>query len=121
MNINTVFEDFLFEFPELSHDIENRMMKYGVDDRDGIYIRWPCIMKIVAPILEDVENSERNHDLLERVFDFFERMATCPDEDVINLCCIEVTGVFLSSCELYEPSKKYMKRETRKLFDHYSY
>jgi hypothetical protein len=113
LTYENVIETFIINFPELSEGIDKER-HWLQDDEYGplIYVFFGNVMH--SFLMETISKMD-NPELLNRIFNFFERMATSPDERVHDLLACEALEYLGDSKEILEKARKLMGEETLKL------
>lgn len=104
--------DMLSSIPELRAPIENT---FGGDydlekETPGEY---PIFEDVVQKFLFNALNSDQVHaPLLERLFNFFEKMAISGDRGITDLLGIAILEPLVNRSALYQKARRYMGRKT---------
>lgn len=110
MNINNVLQLFLEYIPEIVPVYKQKFQESLLDENDGQYVIWSfCINPLIVDMLR---NRNKNNVILERVFNFFERMACSEQEDVVELLLYGVLEEFCDDKEILGVARTYMQPQT---------
>jgi len=111
-NINPVL---LEKLPELAREFEEEH-DYWEGEKVPSHILYEKVLNhsgfMANLLLQDCDTM-----LIERVFDFFEEMANCDDEEVRNLLQVTILEYLWSDYEMLSCAHKYMHARTRKICD----
>lgn len=108
MTLATVVSELLREIPELKPACDAEFSYYG-SDTPSAYLVFSTILRPAA--MAAIERGDEA--AARRYFDFFERVAASPDEDVNSLSHIELIEYLAGSRERMTSAWPYMGEHTR--------
>ena len=113
MSINKIVELFLLKNPSLKQMFDTMKKKYYVADDAGTYVVWG--LGVMSCVLELLQDPIHNKALLQRIFDFFEEMATSEEEEVRELLMYSTLETLDDDKEVLKIALSFMGNETKKL------
>ncbi len=113
MSINKIVELFLLKNPSLKQMFDMFCKKRLIDFSDGIYVIWG--LGVMSCVLELLQDPIHNKALLQRIFDFFEEMATSEEEEVRELLMYSTLETLDDDKEVLKIALSFMGNETKKL------
>ena len=113
MSINKIVELFLLKNPSLKQMFDTMKKKYYVADDAGTYVVWG--LGVMSCVLELLQDPIHNKALLQRIFDFFEEMATTEEEEVRELLMYSTLETLDDDKEVLKIALSFMGNETKKL------
>jgi hypothetical protein len=111
MNYNNMKGILLFEFPELKERYIEVSDSYDFLELGSHVVYGDLLNKYVINLL--IENKDIQ--AIKKVFDFYERMATCGDEKVLNVLQVTLLEYLCDRKLAYENAKKYLGEGTIKI------
>jgi len=110
MKKETLVSEFLKEIPEIKDQFEKTCNEYNFDNDTGIYVVWG--LGIMPHVLDLLRKPYEDQNLLEKIFDFFEKMCFEEDDirDVLLYSTLEILG---DDIIILDKSRKFMKKETK--------
>lgn len=115
MNANNIVNCFFVRFPELKSNYLNNCENNLINNDDGLYIIWS--FGIVPCIIELMKDYEENKIMLNKIFDFFEEMATSDVEELKELLMYSILEELGDNRATLLNARQFMKQNTL----HYSY
>jgi len=111
-NINAVL---LERLPELAVAIQKEY-DYWKEEKVPSYCLYEGVLNS-SGFMDNLLLEETNMELIKKVFDLYEDMATCDDVEVRNLLQVGLLEYLWSSVALLTTAHKYMHPQTRSLCD----
>jgi hypothetical protein len=111
IDYNNFAEIVLESFPELRSAYEEETRLAG-----GKPSNYALSGSLIIPLIDQALQS-KDQALIERLFDFIERLATSPDIDVVNLAQTDICEYLGGTDERYHASRPHMRPATRLLSD----
>lgn len=108
---NNVVEMLLQSIPEIKQIYEDEI-EWWDGEFPGLHNIFGDVLN---PYLVDLLRNDKNEEILKRVFDFLEDMATCDDEYVKNVLMATVLEYLGDDRKILMASQKYMGSFTKKL------
>ncbi len=113
LTFENVIEEFIDTFPEF-----REQARLELESSPDMLLPYVFIANIVNSFLSmELAKDIRNEPLLNRVFSFFERMATSPDKRVYELLGTGITEVLGDDATRLRRARMYMGPSTRKNSD----
>ena len=103
------FEKMLLFFPFLLDEYENHIKKYG--NR----LETIIIEDIFMPEVVELLKKERDENLLQDIFLYFETLVDSSDKDFLNIFSITAMEILGNDKEILDKAKKYMGVKTAQL------
>ena len=88
--------------------------KKSLEDNRGL-LETVVIEDVFMPYIIDLMDEEKNIELIESIFNYFESISNCDDEHLINIFSITVLEILGNDKEILEKAKKYMGQKTSQL------
>lgn len=107
MTYETVYDDFLADFPELIDDIALQSTKNHIAEDDGMHVKFGLA---IVPVLIDLVIADAP--IIEKICDFFEKMAICPDIKVQELLDFTILESLIDEKPALSMIKRHMRKET---------
>ena len=111
-DINSILQN---KIPELAEEIE-KVYAYWKYDRTPPHVLFAEVLNQNG-FMSNLLLSECNTSLIKKLFNFFEEMAFCDDEEVRNLLQVTILEYLWGDINLLNRAHKYMHPETRRLSD----
>lgn len=109
-----LIEEMLRAMPDVRLDYEKIIHRFGNEEPGGHNVFGDVVDPYVLSLLSsDIDQSKS----LERVFAFFERMATSDDDYVINVLAITDLERLGDDPIILGIARKYMRENTRRISD----
>ena len=110
MNKDNVLKCYLKKVPEIQEQFLKQCKENLIDDTDGAHVVWS--LGLVPCIIDLIKDYEKNKDILERTFDFFEEMALSDDNEVRELLLYSVLEKLGDDKEILATSMRHMGKAT---------
>ena len=108
----SVSDVLLSEIPEFRDGYQKELDSWQPPDKPGQYIVFGFV---VQPVLKELLATADSPETLQRIFNFFERMACSSDIEVPNLLQIEIFEWLVGDAEQLATAWKYMGQKTKEI------
>ena len=115
MNFDTVDKYLMKEFPELKPFYEKELRQWH-EWNEGELDAFTVFGDVLNPYFVNLLKINEDKDVINRIFDFLEKMATCDDDSVKELLLeFSVLKELAKDNTILTNSKEYMGKETKRI------
>lgn len=105
MHYNDLSDILVYTFPHLEKEVEVFLSSDGK-------LYHVLYEEILCPYVNDLLQNDSENEL-KSVFDFYEKLAVCEDDEVKNLLQVTLLENLMDNKKLYKKAEKYMHTNTR--------